>query len=391
MTRIIMHIDLDAFFARCEEIKNPSYEKVPLAIGTRGRSGIISTSNYEARKYGVRSGQPTFLADRNCPSLVLVPPDFSFYKKMSDKFFKFISSFTKEIEKVSIDECFCDVTSLLYNHKSPMEFLSSLQKKLFELTSLKCSIGVAPTKWLAKMSSEIKKPMGITICRRKDIPNIIYPLPIESFWGIGKKTSPKLRNYGINTIGELATAIEQNDPLVSNLLGKFYFTVREWIKGYGEDQINKEPFDPKSIGNQETLMENSTTFDQIEETLYRLAEEVSSRAKSSKKVGKTLSVVVKDTSFHLHSKNVSLLSPTNDFSTIFSKASSIYRQYFEGQEIRLIGITLERLENINKEEAQMSIWNYEEYEKKDKTNILINSLNKKLKKNSLKRASEIKK
>ena len=385
-----MHIDLNAFFARCEEIRNPSYEKVPLGIGTRGRSGIISTCNYEARKYGVRSGQPTFMADRKCPNLILVPPDFSYYKRMSNQFFNFIRRYSTTIEIVSIDECFVDMTSILSRTQNVELFLKDLQNSLYRETKLRCSIGIAPTKWLAKMASDLKKPMGITICRRKDIPNLIYPLPIESFWGIGNKSSPKLKEYGIKTIGDLANMVNKKDPFVMSLLGKFYFTVKEWINGGGSDVVDPNPSEPKSIGNQETLSKDCSSYEEIEDDLYNLAVEVSSRAKQAKKLGYTITFQIKDTCFKLHSKAHSLSSPTNDATTLFNTSKDLYKQYFEGIRIRLIGISLSRLEDIKKDDNQLNLFNYQEYEEIEKTDKLISSLNRKLKKKALIRASEVK-
>ena len=385
-----MHIDLNAFFARCEEIRNPAYEKLPLAIGNRGRRGIISTSNYEARKYGVKSAMPTFMAERKCANLVIVPPDFRLYKMMSNQFFSFIKRYSKIIEIVSIDECYVDMTEQLQNVKDIEGYLRNLQNRLFAETKLKCSIGIAPTKWLAKMASDLHKPMGITICRRKDIPALIYPLPIESFWGIGNKSAPKLRSYGINTIGDLAEKIDAKDEYLMSLLGKFYFTIKDWVKGYGSDTVDVEPWDPKSIGAQETLPFDMDSFDQVEETLSRIVEEISTRAKQIKKEGYTISLVIKDLSFKNHSRNVTLLNPTNDYQLIYSKASSLYKEHFEGNLIRLIGVTLSKLKDIEKKNKQLSLFDNIEEEDEDKTKQLIDSLNKKLKKNALKRASEVK-
>ena len=229
MAKIIVHVDLNAFFATCEEIRDPSLANVPVAIGDKGRSGIVSTANYCARKFGVHSGQPTFQALEKCPNLKVIHPDFSYYRVMSHSFFGYLSRFSKLVEKASVDEGFVDMTEYLSSKKDPIEALRLFQLGLQNETGLKCSIGVAPTKWLAKMASDMKKPMGLVLLRRRDIPTLLYPLPIESFWGIGKKTAPSLKEAGVQTIGDLYTALQNNESAATKILGKFASTAKEWI------------------------------------------------------------------------------------------------------------------------------------------------------------------
>ena len=248
MAKIIAHIDLNAFFATCEVLRDPSLKGKPLIVGHVGRSGIVSTCSYEARAFGVHSGQPTFQALRLCPDVVVVEPHFRDYEVYSRSFFSYVREVTPLIEVASIDECYADMTKALSGVKDPVAFLRKMQWDLRERTGLNCSIGVAPTKWLAKMGSDMKKPMGLVLIRRRDIQNVLYPLPIESFWGIGKKTAPRLREQGILTIGDLAGAMERNDPILQAELGKFYQTAKEWIEGKGSDTVHLEAEDPKSVG-----------------------------------------------------------------------------------------------------------------------------------------------
>lgn len=391
MSKVIFHVDLNAFFVTAEQIRDPSLKGKPILIGHSGRSGIVSTCSYEARKYGCHSGQPTFQALRLCPNAIILPPDYSYYKKLSDSFFAYLSRFTNLIEKASIDEAYLDMTLSLKEEKDPVSYCKKMQQGLLNETGLSCSIGVAPTKWLAKMGSDMKKPLGLVFIRRRDIPSILYPLPIESFWGIGKKTAPRLRNLGINTIGDLARHIDEKDAVLAKELGKFFFTVEEWIKGRGSDEIITTREDPKSIGVSETLMRDASTFNEVSSTIKEIAEELSRRAKKEKKKGKGITLQVKDTSFRLHSKATMIDEPSDDKDVIEAIAARLYQTYFEGMEIRLIGITLTRLSDPKKDTIQMSLWNYEQYEEQDKTKLLIHDLNRKLSSPSLKRASEAKK
>ncbi len=379
MAKIIMHIDLNAFFATAEEARNPSLRGKPIIISHPGRRGVVSTANYEARKYGIRSAMPTYEALSKCPSLIIVPCDFSYYEMLSNSFFAFLRRLTPLVEPASIDEGYLDMTEILKNEKNPLLYLQKLQKEILDELDLKCSIGVAPSKFLAKMASDLKKPMGITICRRKDLPTLIYPLPISSFWGIGKKTAPKLEAIGIKTIGDFKKKCDEDDKEVEGLLGKFFFTAKEWVNGYGDDEVDPTPFDPKSIGRMETFQSDTNDYEEISYKIQELSREVAYAAKREGKKGKTVSLVVKDTSFKSHDKSFSSKTPINDFEDIYSRALSLYEHNFLGQVIRLVGVSLSSLLDPKEETVQLSFWNYPEYEEMDKTKLLINEFNRKLK------------
>lgn len=386
-----MHIDLNAFFATCEVLRDPSLKGKPLIVGHVGRSGIVSTCSYEARQYGVHSGQPTFQALKLCPDAVVVEPHFKDYEVYSRSFFSYVRGYTSLIEVASIDECYADMTKALTGVKDVTAFLRAMQFDLKSRTGLSCSIGIAPTKWLAKMASDMKKPMGLVVIRRRNVASLLYPLPIESFWGIGKKTAPALREIGIQTIGDFAAMAEKDDPKLVRMLGKFYKTAKEWVQGYGDDEINMEAFDPKSVGVSHTLMHDSQGYSEVKKTLHDLCLEVSERAKKEGKVGRGMTLHVKDTAFKSHSKSVSFDEPTRDAEFLFAKASVLYRNHYEDLEVRLVGVTLEKLGTMAHEEVQMSLWNYEQYEEMDQTKLLIAELNRKFDKPALSRASQAKK
>lgn len=385
-----MHIDLNAFFATCEVLRDPSLKGKPLIVGHEGRSGIVSTCSYEARKFGVHSGQPTFQALKLCPQAVIVPPHFSLYEVYSRSFFSYVRTYSSVIEEASIDECYVDMTKAMADVTEPTAYLRNMQFKLKEQTGLSCSIGIAPTKWLAKMGSDLRKPMGLTIVRRRDIPTLIYPLPIESFWGIGKKTAPALRSLGILTIGDLARECQADNPSLVRLLGRFYGTVKDWVNGRGDDVVSTEPWDPKSVGVSHTLMRDCEGLSEVLPALKEICAEVSRRAKKEGKVGKGMTLHVKDTSFRTHSKAYTFGELTDDEEALFQVATKLYAQHFDAMTVRLVGVTLERLCIKARQEVQMSLWNYEKYEEEDKTKLLIADLNRKFDKPALKRLSEIK-
>lgn len=389
--KVIVHIDLNAFFARCEEIKNPSLEGKPVAIGHDGRGGIVSTCSYAARKYGVSSAMPMFKAKKLCPNLIVLPVDFHFYSMMSKTFFSFISRYTNIIETASVDECFADFTETLKKEKDPISFFRKLQDDLYKETGLKCSIGISTTRFLAKMASDYQKPMGLTIIRKRDIPAILFPLKIEAMFGIGKKTSPRLKSVGINTIGDLYQKIINEDLEIKNILGKSYYTLKDWLEGNGSDLIETEKWNPKSIGSSTTLPFDSDDPVVIKKYFLDIAKEVSNRCKKENKMGRTIQIVVKDSDFKSYNKSISYENPVNDYKFIYEKSCELFEQSFRGKTLRLVGITLQNLVSPEEMTVQMSLFDYESHEKEDATKILINDINRSLKKPLLKRASEVKK
>lgn len=391
MAKVIVHIDLNAFFVRCEEIRDPSLENKAVAIGHVGRAGIVSTCSYEARKFGVRSGMPMNKAVKLCPHLLVIHPDYHFYVSMSHQFRNYIRSITPNIEMASVDELFADFTDVIKKEKDAERYFRMIQNTLFETTGLKCSIGVAPTKFLAKMGSDYQKPMGLTIIRRRDIKRTLYPLPIEDMFGVGKKTAPRLKAIGINTIGDLATSLNNDDPKVLAIVGKFSEELKDWVNGKGSDKIITEYEDPKSVGNSTTLKEDTDRYDEIRPVIEMLSMEVSERAKRDNRIGNTIQIMVKDTSYKAHNKSITFGNHTNNAKDIFKYAIKLYEENFLDMTIRAVGVTLQNLIDVKDMKVQMTFFDYEMHEEESKTKLLINDLNRKMKGKPLKRASEVKK
>ena len=390
MAKVIVHIDLNAFFVRAEEIRNPKIEGKAVAIGHLGRGGIVSTCSYEARKFGVKSGMPMNKAVDLCPNLLIIPPDYHFYVALSHEFKNYIRTITPKVESASVDELFADFTEVVKGKRNIEAYFRNIQNTLFEKTGLKCSIGVGPSKFLAKMGSDYQKPMGLTIIRRKDIKDILYPLPIDDMFGIGKKTAPRLKHVGIKTISDLAEALDNNDEKILNIVGKFAVELKDWLHGYGSDEIITEWDDPKSIGNSTTLVEDTNQFEVIKTTFEMLAEEVSMRARRDSMIGTTIQIMAKDTKYQAHQKSTTLANPTNKASDILNAALKLYEKNFLDMTVRAVGVTLQNLVNIKDVSIQMTFFDYEQHEEENKTKLLINEINRKIKGAPLKRASEVK-
>ena len=390
MSKVIVHIDLNAFFVRAEEIKEPSLEGKPVAVGKEGRGGVVSTCSYKAREFGVHSGMPMFQAKQLCPDIIVIPGDYRFYRALSHTFMSFVKNYTKKVEIASIDECFADFTDTLKGIKDVEGYFKAFQKDLYNKTNLKCSIGVAPTKFLAKMGSDYKKPMGLTIIRKRDISRILYPLSLDKLFGVGKKTLPRLQALGIHTIGELATRIDNEDKQVMETLGKFYFTMKDWLHGKGSDEVITEAWDPKSIGHSTTLAHDTDDFNEIKTVYEHLCREVAHQVKKEKKMGFTVQINIKEYNFVNHNKSITLDRPIDSAELIYKYAVLLYEKNFQSYNVRLVGVTLQNLVNKKDIIVQMNLFNNEE-EQVDTTKEIINKINKELEKPLLMRASEINK
>ncbi|MFA5503349.1 MAG: DNA polymerase IV [Bacilli bacterium] len=391
MSKIIVHIDLNAFFVRCEEIKDPTLEGKPVAVGRIGRSGIVSTCSYEARKFGVHSGMPMFKALALCKDLIVKQVDFNFYSVLSREFMMFVRTYTKKMEIASVDECYADFSEVLSGVKDPIGYFRKFQAELFKKTKLFCSIGIAPSKFLAKMGSDLKKPNGITIIRNRDIPQKLYGLAIDKMYGVGAKTGPRLKSVGVKTIGDLARELNDENPKVIDILGKFHVVLKSWLNGQGSDVVEEEQDDPKSIGNSTTFPHDTNNFEEIKHFFEILAKEVSQRAKKEGKLGTTIQIVMRDAYFKNHNKSTTFSPPTNDFQTIFERSLKLFDKNYDGKPLRLVGITLQNLMNQDEVTIQMTFDDFQKHEQESVTKLLINELNRKMDKPLLKRASDIEK
>lgn len=383
-----MHIDLNQFFAAATRLLEPDLIGKPLIIAGDTRRGIVSTASYEARKYGISSAMPTYIAKKLCPKVIIREVNYKWYQQKSKEFFSYIKEhYSSHIEVASIDECYVDMTDLMKDIKDPYLYLKNLQEDVYNNTHLEASIGLGPTKFLAKMGSDYKKPMGITIIRKKDIKKILYHLPIEDFFGIGKKTCPKLKELGINTIGDFAL----NDSYeVKKIMGKFYLIAKEWINGEGDDHVDENPFDPKSISSTNTFLFDTNDYEEISKMLEIKAKEVSLDAIKNNKVGKTITLILKDSSFKSITRSITIDKPTNSFLDIYTNVMNLFDKFFNNQLIRLAGVGLSQLMDKEDFYVQMNLFNLEQNQKECSTQLLINKLNRKANKELFYPASKIK-
>ncbi len=397
MSKIILHIDLNTFFVRCEEIKNPSLIGKPVAIGNEGRAGIVSTCSYEARKYGVSSGMPMFQAKALCKDLIILPPDSNFIELLSKEFISHIRKYSEIIEQISCDECYVDITESFkkYGRNNIYWYLKDIQNSLYKKTKLKCSIGVGPTKFLAKMGSDYKKPMGITIIRKKDVKKILFPLDVNSFYGIGKKTAPKLYKLGIKTIGDLYYKIKLNIPEVNDTLMESKKYIIDCLEGRSSDVVHVFSDEQKSIGTTRTLLSDSNSRDEIRDFYLKEVDRIIKDMKNEGKLTKTIQLTLKEASktgdFKTTTYSKAIGDYTDNETKIKEAANKLFESSYKNQTIRLIGFSVKNLINRNEAVTQMTFDDYMIHEKESETFLLINELNRKFNKDVLKRVSDLKK
>ena len=372
--QIIFHIDLNAFFASCEVLTHPEYQNKPLVVAHDSRRGIVSTASYEARKFGIHSAMPTYQAKEKCPNLIIVEPHFDLYKKMSNCFFSIVKQYSNKIEIASIDECYVDMTEACSQNGDIYQTAYQLQQQVLNETGLSCSIGISPNKFLAKMASDMKKPLGLTILTRRNMKELLWPLPIGDMYGIGKKTAPKLIEVGIKTIGDLANI--SNFDKAKQILGTHALIYYQHANGNDYSVVDCEKHESKSVGHSTTLERDTLDEDLIKETLQSLTQSVSQRAKRYHLVGNSVSITLKYTRFQSVVRSTLLPDYTNDYEQMISYVLSLFETHYENKPIRLLGVTLQNTINESQQIKQLSLFDYMN-EKENVTDQLLKQLNEK--------------
>lgn len=366
---VIVHIDMNCFFASCEVKRDPSLKGKKIIIGGTSNRSIVSAASYEAKKDGIYTTMPIYLAKETCKNGIFLPVDHEYYSKVSDEIFSFLKSRYKIVDVASIDEAYIDMTDI-YLGQDPYQYFVNLQKEIYEKIHIPCSIGVSFCRFLAKMGSDYKKPLGITIIKKKDVPDIIWPLKIENTYGIGKATSNKLIEIGIKTIGDL---INSNSIKVKEILGSFYDNIISLCKGEIAERITIHNEPPKSIGNSHTLERNTNDYETIKENLKWLCDEVSMRLKAANMLGYTISLTLKDQNFISKSKSKQIIDPTDDNDKILIEILKLYDK-FEIKVIRLVGVTVSNLIFKEQYHKQLDLFS-KEIIAQDTTSDLIRKLN----------------
>ncbi len=364
--KIIFHIDLNAFFCSCAIIKEPYLKDKVFAVGGSStmRRGVISTSNYHARKLGIHSAMNINDALRIYPKLVIVPTDFRLYRKYSNLFFDYLKKHSDLVLPGSIDEAYIDMTEASKT-KHPLEIAKEIQDGLYASYGLPSSIGIAPTLFLAKMASDLKKPMGITVIRKKDIVQKLLPLPIKDMFGIGKKTYPKLMELGILTIGDFIKE-EHKDKILSLMSESAYLGYIDHILGKSSDVIDPDKYGiPKSISNETTLNYPMDEFDAIFDIIKEQLDQSYKRLLNEEMVCKTVGIRLKDTDFNTINRSYTFNDYTDDFDKIYDQILDLFEKHYDQKPVRLAGVALSQLLLKKDLKIDITLFNYQEFTKRE--------------------------
>jgi DNA polymerase-4 len=335
MNRLILHLDMDAFFAAVEQRRHPEIRGRPVIVGGRGdpmQRGVVSTASYEARRFGVHSAMPLRTAFNLCPQAVFLPVDFRTYEKESKKIHALLREFSPRIEKVGMDEAFLDISQ---SRRPAAELARTIKASIFAETGLTCSIGIAPNKLLAKLASDMNKPDGLTVLGRNDIACRVWPLPAHKLWGVGPKTEERLLAMGVSTIGDLAGV-----PLAL-LVARFGRSHGAWLHQAARG-IDKSPLvtsrEPKSLSRETTFQRDIRNQVVLWEVLDRLAADVAARLKHHGYRCRTVTVKLRYADFETHLHALTLERPTAEAETIRLAARRCLAKFPLEKKVRLIGV-----------------------------------------------------
>jgi DNA polymerase-4 len=328
-----MHLDMDAFYAAVEQSDNPELRGKPVIVGGAMR-GVVCAASYEARRYGVHSAMPVFQAVKLCPAGIFLPVRMDRYKEVSRKVMEILDGISPLVEQVSIDEAFADITGTERLHGPPRTLAIWIKAAVRELTSLTCSIGIAPNKSLAKIASDFNKPDGITIIEEEQIGEFLQKLPVGKVPGVGKKTGEELKTLGIVFASDIL-----NFPLTfwNRKFGKWGAALYE--KAQGIDDSAVEPYsEPKSISAEQTFQKDIDSIADLEKMLLSQAEEVGRELRKLGFRARTVTLKVKFSDFTMRTRSRTLTDPFDTTDVLFNAGQRLLEDLKLRHKVRLIGI-----------------------------------------------------
>ena len=338
MTRKIIHIDMDAFYASIEQRDNPDYREKPLAVGYDGKRGVVAAASYEARRYGVRSAMPSVTALRKCPHLIFVMPRFDVYKSVSAQIMEIFKEYTDKVEPLSLDEAFLDVTVNKKNIEHATQIAREIKRKIYNRISLTASAGVSYNKFLAKIASDYKKPDGLSVIMPEMAESFLEKLEIERFFGVGKVTAQRMHELGIKNGYDLKQFSELE--LVRNF-GKNGSQYYHFVRGVDDREVESEQV-RKSLGAEETFSDDLYKMVDLLRELDEIAREVNKRAVKRKFMSKTLTLKVKYADFNVITRTRTVDYYLRSYEQLFELGKELLLQLddIESRKVRLLGLTL---------------------------------------------------
>ena len=363
---VIMHVDMDSFFASIEQRDRPELKGKPVIVGglRDSKRGVVSTCSYEARKYGVHSAMPIAQAVKLCPQGIFLPGDHSKYAAVSQEIRQVFYEFSPVVENTSIDEAFLDMTGCEHLYDTFEDFGKAIKRHIYETVSLTASVGIAPNKFVAKLASDYRKPDGLVIVRPSEVKDWLAPMPVNKVWGIGEKTAKALSTWRIHTIADLRRCSQRS------LLQRFGKQGHDlYLLARGIDPRPVEPeTEAKSIGRETTFSIDLTELSRLRQVLANLVADVGMRLRQQSLWGRTVTIKLRYSDFTTITRSISLPEPINNDDDIFAAADKLLQQHIQKRPLRLLGVYLSQLTSV----SQASLF---PDSRRDKLTELIDELN----------------
>ena len=337
--RVILHVDMDAFYASIEQLDEPAFRGRPVIVGADPKQGlgrgVVAACSYEARKFGVRSALPIGRAWKLCPAGVYVRPRMDRYVEVSHEVMEVLRRFTNLVEPLSIDEAFLDVTGSTTLFGAPVQIARAVKKQIREATGLTASAGVAPNKFLAKIASDLKKPDGLVVVEPGEIEAFLRDLPISRLWGVGPKTEERLHELGLLTIGAVRNRrLEDLTPLLGSNLSAH---LHQLAQGH-DDRPVVPNWEPKSVSNETTFEEDTRDRELLVKTIRKLAESVGRRLRRENYRARKVTLKIRFEPFETHTRQVSVKRPIDTDEEIIRLALGLFDHFSLERRVRLIGV-----------------------------------------------------
>ncbi len=343
--RAILHVDMDAFFASVEQVDDPSLLGKPLIVGGLGRRGVVSTCSYEARRFGVRSAMPTAQARQLCPDAVYLVPRMSRYAEVSAQVFAVFGEFTPEVEGLSLDEAFLDVSGSRKLFGTPREMALRIKQRVIECSGLRCSVGISHNKWLAKLATELGKPDGCFELDHDNRERLLDPLPVGRLWTVGKVGQAKLEGAGFPTIGALRLA----DPAaLRRVVGNQAVHLQALARGEDERQVVPSR-EERSISAETTFDIDLQALPEVRAWLLKLCERVAERVRRAGLQGRVITIKLRTPPFHTETRQCTLSKETDATDLIHASALRLLDTWWREHShprLRLLGVSVSAFDQV---------------------------------------------
>ncbi len=381
-SRLIAHVDMDAFFASVEQHDDPLLKGLPVVVGGAGPRGVVAAASYEVRKYGVRSAMPMRRALTLCPSAICVRPRFDRYKEVSGQIFDIFRQFTPLVEGLSLDEAFLDLTGSLELFGQPIETGAEIKRRIHDRTGLTASVGIAPNKLVAKIASDLDKPDGLLLVEPDQIEATLAPLPVRTLPGIGPRTAELLVGQGVQTLADLRAAPE---AILQPIFGRFSARMRQKAGGVDDRPVSVDS-EYKSISSEETFDEDISNLQTLGTYLLKLTDQTTTRLRKNQLLAGSVYVKLRTADFKTHTRQKSFSPPGQNNQQLYNMARELLESWCQanpGAALRLLGVGVASLVPAD----QLSL--FAQADAADDVDQAVDKVRERFGKTSLKRAREL--